>query len=67
MSVVRKETKVPFPFHRFDGKTGLWCVHGLWSGFSEGLLVELASGKKAERECRRYDVEKQEQQDRKRT
>lgn len=21
-------------------------MHGLWSGFSEGLLVELASGKK---------------------
>lgn len=43
----RKETKVSFPSIRWEDRS--LCVHGLWIGFSEGLLVELANGKKAER------------------
>lgn len=43
----KREAKVSFPSIRWEDRS--LCVHGLWIGFSEGLLVELASGKKAER------------------
>lgn len=43
----KREAKVSFPSIRREDRS--LCVHGLWIGFSEGLLVELASGKKAER------------------